>query len=150
MPIEYVIKDKGSFVYAHGHGAVQASDIVVHEQRLLADPRVAAGYRQLLDCRWVSEDANADELLRSLADVHARAAAKLHGARYAIVAHGSQWFNLGSQYRGGQAGVTLIVFNDPGTACIWLGADPTELAGTWLRRPTSIAENPATGLAPAF
>lgn len=148
MPIDYVIKDKGSFVYTRGYGTVQAADIVAHEQRLMADQWVAAGYRQLLDCRWVSEDSDADALLRSLADVHTRAGAKLNGARYAIVAHGSQWFNLGSQYRCGQAGVTLIVFNDPGTACVWLGVNYRELAGNWLELPTPIPASRVPSLLP--
>ena len=72
MPIEYFVTDKGSLVCTYAYGKVLAADIVVHEQRVLADARVTAGYRQLFDCRWVSEDADADELLRSLAEAHAR------------------------------------------------------------------------------
>lgn len=150
MPIEYVITDQGSFIYTRAYGNVQVADIVAHEQRLLADPQVASGYRQLLDCRWVSEDSDADELLRSLADAHSRATPKLRGARYAIVAHGSQWFNLGSQYRCGLAGVTLIVFNDPGTACIWLGANYNELLGACIEPPAQIPVSHAPSLVPAF
>lgn len=150
MPIDYVIMDKGSLVYTHGYGIVQATDIVAHEARLLADPRVAAGYRQLLDCRWVSEESDAAELLRSLADVHSRAGVKLQGARYAIVAHGSEWFNQGSAYGRGNACVTLIVFNDPGTACIWLGANYTELPAYTLELPSLATTGHAASLVPAY
>ena len=149
MPIDYVIIDQGSFLYTRAYGNVQVADIVAHEQRLLADPRVASGYRQLLDCRWVSEDSDADELLRSLAEAHSCANPRLRGARYAIVAHGSQWFNLGSQYRCGLAGVTLIVFNDPGTACIWLGVDYNELFGAYIELPAQIPVSHASSLVPA-
>jgi len=150
MPIEYFVTDKGSLVCTYAYGKVLAADIVVHEQRVLADARVTAGYRQPFDCRWVSEDADADELLRSLAEAHARPGAKLRGARYAIVAHGAQWFNLGSQYRCGQAGVTLIVFNDPGTACIWLGANYTELSERWLDLPAPSLVSRIPSALPAY
>jgi len=73
---------------------------------------------------------------------------KLRGARYAIVAHGAQWFNLGSQYRCGQAGVTLIVFNDPGTACIWLGVNYAELSER-LKQPVPLV-SPIPSVLPAY
>lgn len=149
MPIDYIIMDKGSLVHAHGYGTIQASDVVAHEQRLLADSRVTPGFRQLLDCRWVSDETIADDLLRSLANVHEHAGSKVYGARYAVVAHGAQWFNLGSQYRCGEVGVTLIVFNDPGTACIWLGANYPDLAGHWLNVPVPTSSRTLTSFAPA-
>lgn len=150
MPIEYTTLDQGTFIYTRAYGNVQVADIVAHEQRLLTDPRVGPGYRQLLDCRWVSDDSDADDLLRSLADIHSRANMKLRGARYAVVAHGSQWFNLGSQYHCGLAGVTLIVFNDPGTACIWLGANYTELSSAHTDLPAQIPVSHVPAVVPAF
>jgi hypothetical protein len=131
MPIDYVVLDQGSLVYSHGYGVVAGADLVEHEQKLMADPHVARGFRQLLDCRWVAEEPLSDGLSDELADVHGQAKSKVNGARYAVVAHGSRWFSLGSQYQCDQYGMTMIVFNDPGTACIWLGADYRDLVQRW-------------------
>ncbi len=135
MTIDYAVLDQGSLVYARGRGQVTGADLIDHEQKLLADPYVKRGYRQLLDYRWVADDVVEEGFLKRLAETHARGSAKLRGARYAMVAQGSRWFNLGNEYRCEPYGMTLIVFNDPSTACIWLGADFSDLADVWNSEP---------------
>jgi len=128
MPIQYVLLDHGSFVYARAYGKLTAQDLVDHEAALLRDSGLARGYRQLLDCRWASEDQTDESILASLADVHRRNLATVRGSRYAVVAHNMQWFQIGAQYRCEQFGMTMIIFNDPSTACIWLGVDYGQLS----------------------
>lgn len=131
MSIDYVILDQGTFVYARGWGALTDDDVIAHERRVMADPRVRRGFRQLLDYRWVVDDRVGEELLTRLREVHAHAKAKVHGARYAVVAHSAHWFRLGNAYPCDQLGMTCIVFNCPSTAGIWLGVNDIDMADAW-------------------
>ena len=145
MPIDYMILDEGSFVYARGRGALTGDEVAAHERALMADPRVKRGFRQLLDLRWVAEDSVGEELLDRLSVIHTEARAKISGARYALVAHGAHWFRLGNAYRCEQYGMTWIVFNCPSTACIWLGTDYTDIMEVWgleLPLPKRVMEVP--------
>ena len=135
MTIDYAVLDQGSLVYARARGPVTGADLINHERKLLADPCIKRGYRQLLDYRWVADDAIEEGFLDRLAETHARGRLKLRGARYAMVAQGSRWFSLGNKYHCEPYGMTLIVFNDPSTACIWLGADFADLVEVWRSGP---------------
>ena len=136
MPIQYVLLEHGSFVYARAFGTLTAQDLIEHEQALLQDPDLGRGYRQLLDCRWVSDDQIDESVLTPLASVHSRNMSSVKGSRYAVVAHSVQWFQIGAHYRCEQYGMTMIIFNDPSTACIWLGVDYRQLADyRWSKIP---------------
>ena len=128
MPIQYVLLDHGSFVHARAYGTLTAQDLIEHEQVLLQDPDLARGYRQLLDCRWAGDDQIDESVLTQLADVHSRNVPLVKASRYAVVAHSAQWFLIGAHYRCEQHGMTMIIFNDPSTACIWLGMNHQHLA----------------------
>ncbi len=128
MPIQYVLLERGSLVYARAYGTLTTQDLIEHEQVLLQDPDLARGYRKLLDCRWVGDDQIEESVLAQLASVHSRNMSSVRGSRYAVVAHSLQWFQVGAHYRCEQYGMTMIVFNDPSTACIWLGIDYRHLA----------------------
>ena len=123
MPLEYVVLHQGTFVYTRAHGILTDDDLILHEQELAADPHVAPGFRQIIDCRWVADDRVTEALVPRLTRLHAKVVDKIRGARYAIIAHSDQWFEVGTLYRGDPFHITLIVFNEPSTACIWLGVD---------------------------
>ena len=123
MPIQHVLLEHGSLVYARAYGTLTAQDLIEHEQALGQDPDLIRGYRQLLDCRWVSDDQIDECVVTQLADVHGRSNPLVRGSRYAVVAHSVAWFQIGAHYRCEQYGMTMIIFNDPSTACIWLGID---------------------------
>lgn len=127
MPLDYIVLHEGTFVYTKAYGVLTDDDLISHEQELAADPHVAPGFRQLIDCRWVVDDRTSDALLSRLARTHTEMIGKIHGARYAIVAYSDRWFEMGALYRCDQFRMTLIVFNEPSTACIWLGVDPQTL-----------------------
>ena len=128
MPIHYIVLDEGSLVYACASGVLTEEDLLAHEKRVLADTAVTPGYKQLLDCRWVKEDTIDRGVVAVLAGLHAQHRARLTGSRYAIVTHSASWFEVGSAYACDQYGMTMIVFNDPNTACIWLGVDYRDVA----------------------
>lgn len=135
MPIQYMVLDRGTFVYARAYGTLTVADLVEHESTVLEDPEVQSGYRQLLDCRWVKEDGVDGSAARALSEVHTAHRSRLNGSRYAIVTHSAQWFHMGAAYPSSHYGLTLIIFNDPSTACIWLGVDYENLADySWLDR----------------
>jgi len=136
MPIQYVLLEHGSFVYARAYGALTVQDLIEHEQVLLQDPDLGRGYRQLLDCRWVSDDQIDESAPVHLAWVHSRNMSSVKGSRYAVVAQSVQWFQIGAHYRCERYGMTMIIFNDPSTACIWLGVDYRQLADhRWSKVP---------------
>jgi len=138
MPIQYALLEHGSLVYARAYGTLTAQDLIEHEQALLQDPDLARGYRQLLDCRWVSDDQTDESVITQLAHVHSRNISSVKGSRYAVVAHSVQWFQIGAHYRCEQYGMTMIIFNDPSTACIWLGIDYRHLEDyRWSQIPVS-------------
>ena len=150
MPIQYVLLERGSFVYARAYGTLTVQDLIEHEQALLQDPDLARGYRQLLDCRWVSDDQIDESVLTQLAGVHSRHMSSVKGSRYAVVAHSVQWFRIGSHYRCEQYGMTMIIFNDPSTACIWLGIDYRQLADyRWSKIPVLASSRQWPVVAPA-
>jgi len=128
MPIQYVLLDHGNFVYARAYDNLTAEDLVHHESALLRDPGLAPGYRQLLDCRWAGDDQVDESALAPMAEVHCANLTMVKGARYAVVAHSLAWFQIGAQYRCEDYGMTMIIFNDPSTACIWLGVDYGQLS----------------------
>ena len=138
MPIEYTVHYHGTLVYAKAHGALTDRDLVEHERALMADDRLVVGFRQLLDCRWGSDDQISDSVFRTLSEVHDQAGSKVTGSRYAIVAQSAWWFRAGSRYRGNQCRMTVIVFNDPSTACIWLGIDYMELVASRSGEPPPV------------
>ncbi|MGC9523679.1 MAG: hypothetical protein ACP5HG_17640 [Anaerolineae bacterium] len=142
MPIDYIVLEQGSLVYARGYGTLTEQDLIEHETALFEDARVKRGYRQLLDLRWVAqEQITPDTLLMKLSTVHARAKSKVQGARYAIVAHSSYWFTAAARYQCDGLKMTMIVFNDPTTACIWLGTDYGDLQRTQrIRLPVPAAQ----------
>lgn len=151
MPIDYIVLEQGSFVYTRAHGMLTEQDLIEHERALFEDARVRRGYRQVLDFRWVAqEQITPDTLLTKLSEVHARARSKVQGARYAIVAHSSHWFTAGARYRCDGVKMTVIVFNDPTTACIWLGTDYSELQRRRRIRLPFAAPQPSLASAPSM
>ncbi len=130
MSVAYTVLERGAFVYARAEGALKTSDLIEHERALLADTRIRCQFRHLLDVRCVKgPDIDRGRLLRGhrcLDD----AAHKLSGSRFAVVAHDAWWFDVRFQQEFEKRGLTLIAFNDPMTACLWLGVDyeqvPTE------------------------
>lgn len=124
MSLCYAVLNEGTFVYAVAGGVLTETDLIQHERTVLTDPRVVRGFRQLLDCRAARSDTLRTELLLAgLEEVRARGAGKLHGARYAVVGHNAWWFDARLQERWEAPGMTIIAFNDPSTACVWLGID---------------------------
>lgn len=128
MPIQYIVLDEGMLVYARAYGVLTQEDLVAHERTVLDDAHVRRGFKQLLDCRWVKEDLIDSGAVAALSDVHSQRKSRLNGSRYAIVTHNAVWFQVGSHYDCDHYGMTMIVFNDPSTACIWLGVDYRDIA----------------------
>ena len=150
MPIQYVLLEHGSFVYARAYGTLSVQNLIEHEQALLQDPDLGRRYRQLLDCRWAVDDQIDESVLTQLACVHGRKVSSVKGSRYAVVAHSVQWFRIGAHYRCEQYGMTMIIFNDPSTACIWLGIDYRQLADTrWSKVPVSAPSRQRSAVVPA-
>ncbi|MBN1249738.1 MAG: hypothetical protein JXC32_18895 [Anaerolineae bacterium] len=128
MPIQYIVLDHGMLVYARAHGTLTREDLLAHERNVLQDKCISRGYKQLLDCRWVKEDLVDSGVVAALTELHAQHKSRINGSRYAIVTHNAAWFQVGSQYDCDHFGMTMIVFNDPSTACIWLGVDYRDIA----------------------
>jgi hypothetical protein len=125
MPITYtVIDETEDLVYARATGAVYDADLLAHEAALLRDPKVKPGFRQLLDLRWVRDDGITAGVVEPLLQLHREHRHKLRGSHYAVVALSATWFRLGARYSNESRQVSMIVFNEPMTACIWLGVDP--------------------------
>jgi hypothetical protein len=111
-------------VYTRATGIVDDAGFLAHEQALLADRRIQPGFRQLLDLRWVREDRVTDAVVEPLVRLHRRHRHKLAGSQYAVVGLSATWFRLGTRYAHLSGQVALIAFNEPTTACVWLGIDP--------------------------
>jgi hypothetical protein len=127
MAVEYIVLDQGTFVYAHAYGVLTEADFLEHEHTLNTDMSVRGKYRHLLDVRYVTEpNLDARPLLKGLRDLQ-QEAPKLNGSRCAVVAHDAWWFDVSFQRQCGTHGLTLIAFNDPATACLWLGVNYTQL-----------------------
>lgn len=125
MSIMYeIIDETQGIVYARATGIVRDGDILAHEEALLEDSRVKRGFRQFMDFRWVREDRITEQVVEPLLLLHRRYRHKLTWSHYAVVAISSTWFRLGSLYSQRSDRVSMIVFNEPTTACIWLGIDP--------------------------
>lgn len=142
MPIHYTVLDRGHFVYARASGPLTTEALVAHERRVLQDPRVLRGYKQLLDCRWIDEDHVDGRISAVLAELHTQHRARLSGSRYAVISYNAAWFqNGGCDAVGASSDLTLIVFNDPRTACIWLGVDCEHLVPSgWADLPTALPQ----------
>lgn len=128
MPIQYTVLNRGMLIYACAHGKLTPDDLIEHERSILKNDRIQRGFKQLLDCRWVTADLIDRSVLTSLSQLHARHAAQVHGSRYAVVTHNAAWFEVGTHCAWADFGMTTIVFNDPSTACIWLGVDYGEIS----------------------
>ena len=127
MTVEYIVSDHGSFVYAHVRGVFTEAAFLEHERTLSVDPAIRCGYRHLLDVRYVTEHRlDAPRLLKGLRRLQ-QATPKVLRSRCAVVAHEAWWFDVGFQRQCEAHGLTLIAFNDPATACVWLGVNYTQL-----------------------
>jgi hypothetical protein len=125
MTLTYeLIDETQGIVYTRATGVVGDADILAHERALLNDPRIQPGFRQLLDLRWVREDQITEQVVEPLLALHRRYRQKLTWSHYAVVALSSAWFRLGAHYSRRSEHVSMIVFNEPNTACIWLGIAP--------------------------
>jgi hypothetical protein len=133
MPIQYIVLEQGMLVYARAYGSLDTEDLVEHERSILQDKSVKNGFKQLLDCRWVKADLIYTDVVTVLRQLHSQHKARLRGARYGIVTHNTTWFQIGTLYDCDRYGMTMIVFNDPSTACIWLGVDYDDIVQyVWL------------------
>jgi hypothetical protein len=127
MTVEYIVSDRGSFVYARADGVLTETDFLKHERALSEDAEVRCRYRHLLDVRHVTEHSvDSARLLVGLKRL-LQATPKIRGSRCAVVAHDSWWFDVGFQRQCESHGLTLIAFNDPATACVWLGVSYAQL-----------------------
>ena len=72
----------------------------------------------------MSADRISEGVIEPLLSLHRLYRDKLACSHYAIVALDSLWFRLGARYSQLNERVSMIVFNEPTTACIWLGIDP--------------------------
>jgi hypothetical protein len=123
MAVAYTVFDHGTFVYAQMEGIVTEAELIGHERALVEDPGVRARFRQLLDVRRVSGPClDRAQLLEGLDRVR-KCAGKISGSRCAVIAHDAWWFNVQFQRQCEKYGSTMIAFNDPATACLWLGVD---------------------------
>jgi hypothetical protein len=136
MTVAYIVLDQGSLVYARADGVLTADEFIAHEQALIADSEVTCRYRHLLDMRRVTgQDVDGSRLLAGLQHVQA-STQKIAGSRCAVVAHDACWFNIRFQRQCEAHGLTLIAFNDPATACLWLGVDYAHLMRKALTGPS--------------
>jgi hypothetical protein len=141
MSIHYTVLDQGRFVYARANGSLTTEMLVAHERRVLQDPRVQCGHKQLLDCRWIDEDHVDGRINLVLAELHDQYRARLSGSRYAVITYNAAWFRNGACDTAGSSDLTIIVFNDPRTACIWLGVDCEHLVPSgWADLPTALSQ----------
>lgn len=125
MTITYeLVEGTQDVIYTRASGVVGDDDLLAHERALLTDARIEAGFRQLLDLRWVREDRVTEAVVEPLLRLHRQYRHKLTWAHYAVVALSATWFRLGALYSQRSDRVSMIVFNEPLTACIWLGIDP--------------------------
>ncbi len=125
MSITYeIVEGVQGVVYTRATGVVDDTDLLAHEQALLADAEVESGFRQLLDFRWVHEERITEAVVEPLLRLHRRYRHKLTWSHYAVVALSATWFRLGALYSRRSDRVSMIVFNEPTTACIWLGIAP--------------------------
>ena len=122
MPITYELMDEsGRFVYSRATGVLTDVELLSNEERLLKDSRICPGFRHLLDLRWVRDDRVTERVVDLLRLLHERYHDKVQHASYAVVAHSALWFRMGTCYSRHSELASLIVFNDPMTACTWLG-----------------------------
>jgi hypothetical protein len=143
MPIQYIVLDEDELVYARACGTLTQEDLIEHERSVLQDERIHPGFKQLLDCRWVKDDQIGRGVLTALSELHSEYQLRLRGSRYAVVTHNAAWFRAGVEHDFDRYGITMIIFNDPSTACIWLGVDYQVIAQYgWLDISAALRERP--------
>jgi len=123
MSNTYVIKSPDLIIEAWA-GHITYEEFVEHENRHLQDPNFPTPAKVLVDITRASFDSTIGENeIQSFVDIYQHHREKVTGARVAIVAgkdfsRASLYGKMAERYM-----ISVIVFNNLPSACVWLGID---------------------------
>ncbi len=128
MGIGYVCKPNLKLAIVVWGGTVALDDWRVHLQSMLQDPDYVPMKIQITDMRFASikPDITKDQIQSVFASV--AALLKIASLTKLAMVAGSEWDkSKGAELALKSLSVDSIVFNDPVTACVWLGVDAVEV-----------------------
>lgn len=128
----YAIMKDERLIFEVWAGKITKEELFQHERRHLRDPDFPVSPRLLVDITGASFDLSAgEEEIQTFIALYQEHRGRITGAKVAIVA--TKDFNLAKVYEKHALtlSIDVIVFNEIGNACTWLGVDETE-ARAWM------------------
>lgn len=125
MPSEHIIDPLNTVVFSRGFGVFTKEDYIEHMHRVKADPKFRSHYRQIVDCRDITQMALSSEQIREVAT----SSIFDRGVQRAFVADSDIHFGLSRMLASQQdmeQGHVISVFRSYQEALHWLGL-PTHL-----------------------
>ncbi len=128
MGIVYEINKELGTTFVVWDGVVGAAVFLAHVNLLSSDPHWPAPERRhLSDLRNTSLDASMDQAaLEKAAGIYGTQKARITDLKVAILTHHEFDKAVAFERLLNRYGASVIVFNNPETACKWLGTDPDQ------------------------
>jgi hypothetical protein len=119
MPVTYHIDPILRVVFTILEGIVTSDEALDHEERLRKDPAFEPSFRQLADCRQITEVRATGSTIRFVAVMSPFS----RETRRAIVVEQDFIYGLARMYQTLKDGAQIRVFRDVGEAWLWLSKD---------------------------
>jgi len=131
MTIAYRCEPGARLVVEVFHGDVSFADFREHAERQAGDPAWLATTKALSDLSTARIPHITDRAYDEIAELLGQRPDRASGRTIAIVG-GSEWETATDAERAAAAKISAnaIVFNNPETACKWLGVDPDMVQAT--------------------
>ncbi len=143
MPVKYVVVDNGNLVIERWMGKISHAELLEHERQQLGDRSIKRGAKVLVDARKASFPETTLDGLHELTDLYVKLQRKVSTSKCALLVNHKAWPQAKAFETGGEKhGLTIITFNELGTACVWLGID-LHIARDHLKKLSS--DKPAAG-----
>ena len=143
MSNAYLVRKEERLIFEVWIGKITKDELFEHERQQLLDPDFPFAPRVLVDITGASFDpAIGKTELGQFVDLYRHHHDKTVGARVAIVA--AEDFARAETYGklAERQSVRVIVFNDVGTACIWLGVSAADAQEWIVRTRAELLRNP--------
>jgi hypothetical protein len=124
MPVKYIVVDNGNLVIERWEGKISHAELVEHERRHFQDSSIKRRARVLVDARDASFPETTADGFREVTELYAKLQNRASAGKCALLVSPVGWQKAKAFETGGEKyGVTIITFNELGTACSWLGID---------------------------
>jgi len=124
MPVKYIVVDNGNLVIERWQGKISHTELLEHERKQLKDTSIKLRSKGLVDARDASFPETTLNLIHELTDLYTQLGNMRAALKIALLVSSKTWPQAKAYETGGEKhGLTIITFNELGTACSWLGID---------------------------